>query len=99
MKTDRFRVEMVAMNKITLLAAVSFLLLSTPSMAGVVIVEDANAARIEKERQERQRNDIGAPYTRDSNDSRSSNTNHSNDGKNNNSSSKKNPNTNLIFGF
>ena len=98
MKTDRFRVGMVAMYKITLLAAVSFLL-SSHSIAGVVIVEDANAARIEKERQERQRNDIGAPYIRDSNDSRSSNTNQSNDGKNNNSSSKKKSNTNLIFGF
>lgn len=99
MKMYRFRVKLVAMNKVTLLAAVSLLLLSSHSMAGVVIVEDANAARTEKERQERQRNDRDSLYTRDDNDSRSSQTSQSNDGKSSGTSSKKKPNSNLIFGF
>lgn len=83
---------MVAMNKVTILSALFFLLFSSLGTAGVVIIEDAKATKEEKA--DKQSNERDSSYSRD--DYYGTQSKSSKDDK---AHQKKPQNTNLIFGF
>lgn len=82
---------MNAMNKITILLALFFLTISSHSWAGVVVLDDAQAAKAEK--QEKQRSEREAANLENNKDSKYRSDKDSKEAK------KKNKSTDLLFGF
>ena len=102
-----FDLRMIALNKLIIFSAVFILSMPSPSLAGVILVDEESARQ--KELQERQRNERSNSNTSDGNASRSSQSNTSdgntsrpsqpNTSKDEKGLKKKNTETNLIFGF
>lgn len=79
------------MNKSTILLAMFFMTVSLRSMAGVVVLDEAQAAKAEK--LEKQRNE------REAENSENNKVSKSRLDKNGKDPQKKNKNTDLLFGF